>query len=314
MEIPPMSGQLLLGIAALWVTLLGIYANTLVSLYVANKVRQLRIIGTMGGIFLAAFLALLAFLLGGVNVVLVLIVGLLIAILVVEFRRSRWRLPASTSGHFHPIRLDQEDRANWRAPTVDSGLQTYRQIHFPRGKIWLGDVLFEIASHEYTGELNGISVSPDRANNAVVRTIAEQVDDVMEVDIIVTAGSAYKFEPTERVRFEGKRIGRIELHFEGEAPQIVDLILGDNIREWARKSADVVDTFSDTKAMQNVWQSLNGRFVQDMLKIPVEDGPKRLVRIKIVGEFGEDVSLREGNFPTIQVAAISCRVAIKPAD
>ena len=307
-----MSDQVLLGISTLWVALFGIYANALLNLYIANKTRQLYLVATVGGVVLAGPLVGLAFRVSGFNAPAVLIVGLLAAILTVQFRRSRWRLPPFASSCFHPIRLDQEGRSNWLAPTRDSTLQARPPIQFPRGKIWLGDVLFEIAGKEHTGELMGISVTPDRANHAKVRTIVEQVDSVIEIDVIVSAGNAHKFEPSDKVPFEGKRIGRIELHFEGVPSQIVDLILGRNIREWAIKNPGVVDTFSDKIAMQNVWQSLNGRFIQDMLRIPVQGGPKRLVRIKIVGEFGEDVSLREGNFPTIQVAAISCRVAAPP--
>lgn len=91
MDIPHMNNQLLLGIAGLWVTLFGIYANTLARLYVANKRRQLGVIGAIGGIFLVVFLVLLAFLLGGGNVIFVFILGLLIAIPVIGFRTIRSR-------------------------------------------------------------------------------------------------------------------------------------------------------------------------------------------------------------------------------
>lgn len=86
-----MNDQLLLGIAGLWVALFSIYANTLARLYVANKQRQLGVIGAIGGMFLVAFLVVLAFLLGGGKVVVLLILGLLITIPVIGFRTIRTR-------------------------------------------------------------------------------------------------------------------------------------------------------------------------------------------------------------------------------
>ena len=51
---------------------------------------------------------------------------------------------------------------------------------------------------------------------------------------------------------------------------------------------------------------VEGYSVLDMLQVDVKGGPKDLVRIRIVGEFGEEAELSIWNFPSINIYAITC--------
>jgi hypothetical protein len=182
----------------------------------------------------------------------------------------------------------------------------------PQGATWLGGVKFYIPNeydsvhHYYIPK--GIKVQPSRSNESQVEQIKIDLPNIAYVWFLIVAGGGHKKSP-DNVKFEGCQIGCIELVFNKGSPQKVPLVLGANIREWncdlEGKREDLVGSLSD-KAAREVWRGPEGYSVLDMLQVAVEDGPKDLARIRIVGEFGKEVRLAYSNFPSVNVFAITC--------
>lgn len=186
----------------------------------------------------------------------------------------------------------------------------YPRQDAPQGTIWLGGVKFYIPNeydsvhHYYIPK--GIKVQPSRSNQAQIEQIKIDLPNITSVWFLVVAGSGYRSQ--ENVRFEGNQIGYIELEFRKGLPQKVPLLLGVNIREWdcdRPEKQDLVGSLTD-KAAGEVWRGPEGYSVLDMLQVAVEDGPKDLARIRIVGEFGGEAQLTYSGFPSVNVFAITC--------
>jgi hypothetical protein len=154
----------------------------------------------------------------------------------------------------------------------------------------------------------GIKVQPTRLNQPQAEEVEINLPNITSVWFLIVARSGHKSR--ENIKFEGSQIGYIELVFSEGLPQRVPLVLGVNIREWdyGRNPEDRVGSLTD-KAAREVWRSPDGYSVLDMLRVTVENGPKDLVRIRIVGEFGEEAQLTEWDFPWITVYAITCEKA-----
>lgn len=183
--------------------------------------------------------------------------------------------------------------------------------HVPQGTVWLRDVKFCIPN-EYNSTHRcyfpkGMKVQPDSSNKSQVEEIKIDLSNITSVWFLVVAGSGFKGR--ENVKFEGNQIGYIELIFDKGLPQKVPLVLGVNIRAWdcdrPGQQEDLVRSLTD-EVTREVWRGPEGYSVLDMLQVAVEDGPKDLARIRIVGEFGKEVRLAYSNFPSVNVFAITC--------
>ncbi len=139
------------------------------------------------------------------------------------------------------------------------------------------------------------------------RSISLQVDVLAPeaVYLLITGGDVFN-------RFAGQTIGRVRLVFSDGNTHAVDLVAGQNLREW-KQSGDVIGRAASPQ-LTEVWRGAN-RFdaspaVIDMLKIavPPELQSGRLVRVEVIDLSAETVGDLD---PALNVLGVS--VALKPA-
>jgi hypothetical protein len=204
-----------------------------------------------------------------------------------------------------------QDKFTYHAIDLPKYDTRYPRQDAPQGMVWLGDVRFNVpneydSTHHYYIP-KGIKVQPSRSNQAHIEEVRIDLPSITSVWFLVVAGSGYKSR--ENVKFEGNQIGYMELVFRKGLPQIQPLVLGVNIREWdcdrPGYQEDRVGSLTD-EAAREVWRGPEGYSVLDVLQVVVQDGPKDLARIRIVGEFGGEAQLTYSDFPSVNVYAITC--------
>jgi hypothetical protein len=188
----------------------------------------------------------------------------------------------------------------------------YPRPEVPQGTFWLRNVEFHIVSewdvdHRYH-TAKGLKVQPGRQNQPEIQEVKVDLTDVCSVFLLLVAGNGYK--SCEDIRFEGRKIGYIELVSQHGPRQTCPLILGSNIRGWNCYDPSykdrVVGSLTDIAA-RPVWRSPNGYNVLDMLQVDIKLGVGHLSRIRIAGEFEAEARLAYHDFPAVNVFAITCR-------
>lgn len=125
------------------------------------------------------------------------------------------------------------------------------------------------------------------------------------VYLLLTGGDLYS-------RFAGQTVGRVRLVFGDGKVHVVDLVAGQNLREW-KHSADVVGS-ATSPALTEVWRGANrddaSAAVIDMLTVPVpaELQSGRLVSVEVMDLSAETVGDLD---PALNLLGVS--VALKPA-
>jgi hypothetical protein len=207
----------------------------------------------------------------------------------------------------------------------------------PKGRIWLHNVLFDLRI-DGQNRLVGMMVTPSEANELRSRDVHAEVKSVEAVYVLLNTAFGLRVNPVDKLEWEGRRIGAIQLTFRKGPPHNVPLVLGQNIRDWAPGNIpDAVFKLTDLSAVET-WTSADGGSAFDMLQIELPRRPDDLVRISVSAQLEApqpvqpatlaalqaQVVQREDNgvfmpqlvareiersFPQIHILAITCQVA-----
>ncbi len=192
-----------------------------------------------------------------------------------------------------------------------ASVSDYDVVGSPYGVIWTTGVPFRILPYIEGNILKGhaiVRVGPKHDGSPNRNTVVCEVHNVKKIYILWTAGNGWK--SYQNVQFEGRNIGRLELTFSDRSTQAIPVVLGKNIREWTYQTPSpqgqgVVDTLSDTSVTQ-VWHSLENLHTLDMIKIDVENPPKDLKTIELIGQFELSTNIPGESLPHFQISAITC--------
>jgi hypothetical protein len=207
----------------------------------------------------------------------------------------------------------------------------------PRGKIWLRNVLFDLRT-DNQNRLVGMMVTPSEGNELRSRDVHAEVKSVEAVYVLLNTAFGLRVNPTDKLEWEGRRIGAIQMIFHKGSPYEVPLVMGQNIRDWAPgNQPHAVFRLADPSAVET-WTSADGGSSFDMLQIELPHRPADLERISVFAQLEashpvQPATLRElqphvvqhkdsgeptaqwavreieRSFPQIHILAITCQVA-----
>ncbi len=164
----------------------------------------------------------------------------------------------------------------------------------PIGRVELGGVTFDLDGRAFHSQAapapnNGY---PDRAGLDLALVGVERVF------VLITAGDAF-------TRWAGERVGQIVLTFDGADPVTVDLVLGENLREW-HPADNVVST---APGVTEVWTgpiagfpNLTGHLDLLTIAVPADRATATLTRIDFIDLSADTVGSRD---PAITVAGLA---------
>lgn len=195
-----------------------------------------------------------------------------------------------------------------------ASVSDYDVVISPYGIIWATGVPLRILPYVEGNILKGhatVRVGPNHDGSPNRNRITCNVANVKRVYVIWTAGNGWK--SYQNVQFEGRSIGHIELGFADGGIQTIPVVLGKNIREWIYRNPSpsgqgVVGTLTDTSVTQ-VWHSLEGLHTLDMIKFEVENSPRDLRSIELVGHFELTTNIPGESLPHFQISAATCEAA-----
>jgi hypothetical protein len=210
-----------------------------------------------------------------------------------------------------PLPLGGLEQFAWSYPSPD----------VPKGWVNLGGVGFQLQPTEDRRAV-GLAVRPSPQNQPETISVPVGLANVGSVFMLITTGWGLKRIEGLSDGWEGEQVGMVRLCFEDGGQQEQQLVLGDNIRDWAIGNTEWAVTETTAPNTVPVWVSPGGDAALDLLHIDIDGGPKTLERIEIVAQMvslkGQTLlpaELREGDkliappsFAIIQVSGIACRV------
>lgn len=147
-----------------------------------------------------------------------------------------------------------------------------------------------------------IDIQPDINGNPTIINMQPEIRKAKKLHVMLSPGHGRR--EYMNIRFEGKRIGWINIIFADHRIKKVDLILGKNIREWAiRNRLDLVREISDKKT-KPTWTNEDQTCVIDMMSINLGLLPRDILQIQIVAEFEEKAP--GISKPAVRISAITC--------
>lgn len=173
---------------------------------------------------------------------------------------------------FHPVSI-----ADQATSSLSGGFSDW-----PRGRVELGGVLFDIPSGE-----NVVTTQAETLKGNPTKAIFElRISSPIEVHLLITGGNLYS-------RFMGQRIGIVRLEFENGQQQSFPLVAGDNIREWKLLDNQTVSSVSSSDS-QEVWRSAStqgGNGIIDKLTLRVTpQNQASLLRRIIVSDMSSETA------------------------
>lgn len=175
-------------------------------------------------------------------------------------------------------------------------------INPPLGQVELGGIPFDLG----TGESIVTQANP-LPDNPTQLLFSTDIPEPQVVYLLITGGDLWS-------KYEGRLIGEVRLSFSGGGSHVVDLIAGDNIREWKHYQDNVVSQITSPAATE-VWRGGNnddsGAAVIDMLRIDVPEALRNqtLVGIEVtdqteqtVGEMDPAINLNGITVASLQIA------------
>ena len=188
----------------------------------------------------------------------------------------------------------------------------YNWPYAPTGKLVIYDIpFFLLPVGDDLGNLKGhlvLTAQPSNENAPDLKEIRVQVDRVRAVHILISAGHGWRSH--EGVDFLYKRIGYLDFHFAEGTSQREPLVLGKNLREWAFGNNPNLVTELDTSAAKPAWLSHDSTKRIDLLSIPIEQSPRDLQRIEVVGKFEHDHPGKSISTPATIISAITLERAV----
>jgi serine/threonine-protein kinase len=158
----------------------------------------------------------------------------------------------------------------------------------PEGRIELGGIIFELDGRAFRTQANPApnNAFPTEAGIDLQRT------GVSRVFALITAGDGF-------TRWRGRTVGEIALTFSGAEPVTVELVLGENLREW--HAADNV--VSEAAGVVEVWRgpiagfpNLDGTLDLLTINVPEDRQAATLVRIDFRDTSVQSVGSRDPAF------------------
>ena len=200
----------------------------------------------------------------------------------------------------------------YRMIEVPDGSPLYRLHHALTGLVVVSQIPFYLRPEfDKDDKLLGhhaIVVQPGENNAERVEQIDYQVDGVSNIHFLIAAGHGWAEHAG--VQFLDRNIGRIELVFDDKSTQPVNLVLGKNVREWAYGNSPTgLVREIDYLATKPAWLSYDDHYLLDILSVSIDNGPKDLVRIRVVAKFEEDPS-KKIKLPSIIISGITCERAL----
>ncbi len=163
----------------------------------------------------------------------------------------------------------------------------------PVGSIELGGVVFELDGRAFRSQAEP---APNNTFPTEAGIVLERAG-VTRVFVLITSGDGF-------TRWRGRTVGEIVLTFVGADPLIVELVLGENLREW--HAADNV--VSEADGVVEVWRGpitghpeLSGVLDLLTIRVPESHAEATLVRIDFRDTSVESVGSRD---PAITVAGL----------
>lgn len=210
-------------------------------------------------------------------------------------------IPPLQRGRYRIVTLPlQEPPEYFNWPYSPTGLSVYYEIPF---------LLLPVFNSE--GRSFGhavLTVQPSEENVADVKTINAVESRITHVHFLISAGHGWREH--NGLTFLHRRIGYLEISFSDGTSQRVNMILGRNIREWAFGNNPNLVTEIDLSLTRPAWHSHDSTKRFDLMSVQIENGPKDIQSIRVVGEFEDSHSGVWLRTPAIIVSAITCECSI----
>jgi hypothetical protein len=183
--------------------------------------------------------------------------------------------------------------------------------NLPLGEVEFGGVNFFLKSGASVFDTSKARfIDPDDCVRVKLE-LPEPAIQVKSVHLLINAGGGWRIHPDSKKVFEWLKIGKVILGFEDNIKQTIELILGDNIREWAIGNfpGQLVDRVADPLC-QVAWRSTTpeGKYaVIDRLEIPILETHKnkKLEYISFVRDIGRHTPPQEGGSLHFFVSAVT---------
>ena len=184
-----------------------------------------------------------------------------------------------------------------------------RYLDPPQGEVNLGEVKFLVGPAIFDSA-NVRYIEPGGHTETKLE-LAKPAQQVKSVHLLINASGGWRIHRESDTVLEWTRIGRIRLSFEDDTFQDTELILGDNIREWAigNSPENLVGRVADPLC-RVVWKgkTASGKYaVIDKLEIPVQESnqQKHLASIVFIRDIPYRAQASEGGLLHFLVSAVT---------
>lgn len=184
-----------------------------------------------------------------------------------------------------------------------------RYLNPPESESELDGVKFYIGSHIFDSENVKIIESDGRTKTKL--ELDEPAEHVKSIHLLINASGGWRVHSESGKVFEWMKIGRIRLIFADGSFEDTELILGDNIREWAIGNfpGELVGRVADPLC-RVAWkgETVSGEFaVIDRLEIPLQGSnrKKQLESITFVRDIRDGAEASEGGLLHFLVSAVT---------
>ncbi len=205
--------------------------------------------------------------------------------------------PPFKPGRFSIVRIPESDPSQtYKFPLTPMGITVIYGIPF---FLWpVADETQRISGHRV------LTAQPSQLNSPSRKAVKAKANRIMKIHFLLSAGHGYREH--EGVAFLNKRIGFLELEFASGDNQRIELVLGQNIREWAfGNSVNLVEEI-DTEKARPAWLSHDSRYRFDLLSINVDNAPRALARIILTAHFEDDHIGKAISTPAVIISGITC--------
>jgi len=154
-----------------------------------------------------------------------------------------------------------------------------------------------------------IDLQPIRGNHPKSETLQVRTENVSRIHFLLSAGHGWRVH--EGVQFLYQQIGLVEMAFAGGTQQTINLVLGNNIREWAFGNSPHLVTELDIALTKPAWLSHDRARRIDLMSVDILGGPKTINTIRVEAKFSGDLQEKRIDTPAIIISAITLERAIE---
>jgi len=184
-----------------------------------------------------------------------------------------------------------------------------RYLDPPQGEVVLGGVEFLVGSAISDSE-NVRFIEADGHTETKLK-LPKPAHRVKSVHLLINASGGWRIHRESSTVLEWTQIGKTRLNFGDGSSQDTELVLGDNIREWAigNSPGNLVGRVADPLC-RVVWKgkAISGKFaVIDKLEIPIRDSnrKKQLESIVFIRDIPHGAKASEGGLLHFLISAVT---------